>query len=290
MKSLELPVAQPDGTESGCCLSPQELEVRRAEWNNLSTQGLIDVARDCEDLVLRHRRDPEDEAVLRYLVAQEGACCSSVRFDISVSDDELALRISGPWQETPWAGAPVSEPTANAREFVQARYAAVAQAITELSASDQSGANGCGAAFDPNGLEQLEGLKGVSLGCGNSIGPARLKEGETVLDLGSGAGLEAFVAAKRVGGAGYVYGLDMTEEMLEIARKNQTAAGIKNVEFLKGQIERVPLPDSSVDVIISNCVSQSIVIEERRIRGDVTDPKARGQDRPVGRGRGPRTC
>jgi len=159
-----------------------------------------------------------------------------------------------PWQETPWAGASVSGSTANVREFVRARYAAVAQGMTELNAPDQSGPNGCGAAYDPNDFEQLEGLKGVSLGCGNSIGLARLKEGETVLDLGSGAGLDAFVAAKRVGETGYVYGLDMTDEMLEIARENQAAAGTENVEFLKGQIERVPLPDASVDVIISNCV------------------------------------
>jgi arsenite methyltransferase len=94
----------------------------------------------------------------------------------------------------------------------------------------------------------------ASLGCGNPTALAELKEGEVVLDLGSGGGIDVLLSARRVGATGRAYGLDMTEEMLELARENQRKAGLENVEFLRGEIEAIPLPDSSVDVIISNCV------------------------------------
>jgi SAM-dependent methyltransferase len=94
----------------------------------------------------------------------------------------------------------------------------------------------------------------VSLGCGNPTAVADLREGEIVLDLGSGGGIDVLLSARRVGPAGRAYGLDMTDEMLEIARRNARAAGATNVEFLRGRIEEVPLPDASVDVVISNCV------------------------------------
>jgi SAM-dependent methyltransferase len=94
----------------------------------------------------------------------------------------------------------------------------------------------------------------ASLGCGNPTALAELHEGETVLDLGSGGGIDVLLSAQRVGPAGMVYGLDMTDEMLALARENQRKAGVDNVEFLKGEIERIPLPDNTVDVIISNCV------------------------------------
>jgi arsenite methyltransferase len=94
----------------------------------------------------------------------------------------------------------------------------------------------------------------ASLGCGNPTAVAELKEGETVLDLGSGGGIDVLLSARRVGPTGKAYGLDMTDEMIALARKNAQEAGASNVEFLKGYIEEVPLPDSSVDVIISNCV------------------------------------
>ncbi len=94
----------------------------------------------------------------------------------------------------------------------------------------------------------------ASLGCGNPIAVAELHDGETVLDLGSGGGIDVLLSARRVGPAGNAYGLDMTDEMLELARRNQREAGVENVEFVKGTIEDVPLPDGSVDVIISNCV------------------------------------
>jgi len=94
----------------------------------------------------------------------------------------------------------------------------------------------------------------ASLGCGNPTALAQLKPGETVLDLGSGGGIDVLLSARRVGPAGKAYGLDMTDEMLALARQNQRKAGVENVEFLKGEIENIPLPDNSVDVIISNCV------------------------------------
>jgi arsenite methyltransferase len=94
----------------------------------------------------------------------------------------------------------------------------------------------------------------ASLGCGNPTALARLKPGETVLDLGSGGGIDVLLSARRVGPAGKAYGLDMTDEMLALARENQRKAGIENVEFLKGEIECIPLPEDSVDVVISNCV------------------------------------
>src|SRR6266436_418093 len=94
----------------------------------------------------------------------------------------------------------------------------------------------------------------ASLGCGNPTALAKLQPGETVLDLGSGGGIDVLLSARRVGPAGKAYGLDMTDEMLALARENQRKAGVSNVEFLKGAIENIPLPDNTVDVIISNCV------------------------------------
>jgi arsenite methyltransferase len=99
-----------------------------------------------------------------------------------------------------------------------------------------------------------EGAVLASLGCGNPTALAELHAGETVLDLGSGGGIDVLLSAKRVGPTGKAYGLDMTDEMLALAREHQRQAGVTNVEFLKGEIERIPLPDDSVDVILSNCV------------------------------------
>ena len=99
-----------------------------------------------------------------------------------------------------------------------------------------------------------DGAVRASLGCGNPTALAELRAGETVLDLGSGGGIDVILSARRVGPTGKAYGLDMTDEMLELARKNQAEAGVTNVEFLRGEIEAIPLPDNSVDVIISNCV------------------------------------
>jgi arsenite methyltransferase len=107
----------------------------------------------------------------------------------------------------------------------------------------------------------------ASLGCGNPTALAELKQGETVLDLGSGGGIDVLLSAKRVGPQGKAYGLDMTDEMLVLARRNQQKAGIENAEFLKGEIEQIPLPDDSVDVIISNCVI-NLSADKGRVLGE----------------------
>src|SRR5579885_2955572 len=106
----------------------------------------------------------------------------------------------------------------------------------------------------------------ASLGCGNPTALAELKPGETVLDLGSGGGIDVLLSARRVGPSGKAYGLDMTDEMLALARENQRKAGVENVEFLKGEIEKIPLPDNTVDVVISNCVINLSADKDRVLR------------------------
>jgi len=152
------------------------------------------------------------------------------------------------------------------REQVRERYAAAARAVDD----GKDGGCGCGggsccegpgeevAGEELYGADQLRELPEAavlaSLGCGNPTAVAELREGETVLDLGSGGGIDVLLSARRVGGTGVAYGLDMTEEMLALARRNAARAGVTNAHFLKGQIEAVPLPADSVDVVISNCV------------------------------------
>ena len=144
---------------------------------------------------------------------------------------------------------------------VQEKYGAVARSVRERSGhSGCCGSSGCADPITSNLYapdEKVlvpEAAVLASLGCGNPTALAELRPGEVVLDLGSGGGIDVLLSAKRVGPAGKAYGLDMTDEMLALARENQRRAGATNVEFLKGEIEHVPLPDNSVDVIISNCV------------------------------------
>jgi SAM-dependent methyltransferase len=154
------------------------------------------------------------------------------------------------------------------RAVVREKYGKIAASVasggTEAVCCGSSGC--CGStseAWDPitSNLYDEGEMAGVpaeallaSLGCGNPTALAQLNEGETVLDLGSGGGMDVLLSAKRVGPSGKVYGLDMTDEMLALANENKRKAGADNVEFLKGEIESIPLPDNSVDVIISNCV------------------------------------
>jgi arsenite methyltransferase len=143
------------------------------------------------------------------------------------------------------------------REQVRRRYAKSALAVIQGSTSSCcSDASGCGETLydaDQRGeLPQAAVL--ASLGCGNPIAVADLREGETVLDLGSGGGIDVILSARRVGETGIAYGLDMTDEMLALARANADQAGVRNAIFLKGVIEAIPLPADSVDVVISNCV------------------------------------
>lgn len=131
------------------------------------------------------------------------------------------------------------------QEAVRQRYAEAA-----LAAASSAGPSCCSTAEAECGC----GPSSSGLGCGNPTAVADLHDGEVVLDLGSGGGEDVFISAARVGPTGRAYGVDMTDEMLELARRNQQEAGVEHVEFLKGTIEQVPLPDDSIDVVISNCV------------------------------------
>lgn len=169
--------------------------------------------------------------------------------------------------------------TEDVREQVRERYSAAALTVTrghEQGCGCGGGDGCCGVGeatcCSPEALDQDSAVFGAdlyhasdrddvpaeallaSLGCGNPVAVAELRPGETVLDLGSGGGIDVLLSAKRVGPDGFAYGVDMTDEMLQLARDNATKAGASNVEFLKGSIEDLPLPDGSVDVIISNCV------------------------------------
>ena len=153
------------------------------------------------------------------------------------------------------------------REEVRRRYAESARAVTEGSGNCGCGSGSCCEDADADGPrfgeafydaeqrgELPEAAALASLGCGNPTAVADLREGETVLDLGSGGGIDVILSARRVGSSGIAYGLDMTDEMLALAVRNARAANVTNVHFLKGVIEQIPLPADSVDVVISNCV------------------------------------
>jgi len=149
------------------------------------------------------------------------------------------------------------------REVVKAKYGEAARRVVSGAASSCCGTAPCGTDTDPITRDLYDDAQTnmlpdaavkASLGCGNPTALAQLKPGEIVLDLGSGGGIDVLLSARRVGPEGKAYGLDMTDDMLALARENQKKAGIENVEFLKGEIENIPLPAGSVDVVISNCV------------------------------------
>jgi len=148
------------------------------------------------------------------------------------------------------------------QEAVKEKYGAAARQVTEGKTACCGGGvslSGCDPIIRNLYADAEKGslpadAVGASLGCGNPTALAKLQPGEVVLDLGSGGGIDVLLSAKRVGPAGNAYGLDMTDEMLALARENQRKAGVENVEFLKGTIENIPLPDNTVNVIISNCV------------------------------------
>jgi len=151
------------------------------------------------------------------------------------------------------------------QKAVQDKYGAIATSVQNDPATPSAGCCGpaCGCTADPitsNLYSEAEraalpdAAVAASLGCGNPTALLALEPGQTVLDLGSGGGIDVLLSAKRVGPTGKAYGLDMTDEMLSLARENQRKAGATNVEFLKGTIEAIPLPDAAVDVVISNCV------------------------------------
>jgi arsenite methyltransferase len=163
------------------------------------------------------------------------------------------------------------------KEVVKEKYGQAALRVTNKA----GGSSCCGAApadglscdpitanlYDASQAQQIpEEAMLASLGCGNPTALARLNPGETVLDLGSGGGIDVLLSARRVGPTGKAYGLDMTDEMLALANENKRKAGAENVEFLKGEIENIPLPDNTVDVIISNCVINLSADKDRVLR------------------------
>jgi SAM-dependent methyltransferase len=209
------------------------------------------------------------------LDAPSGACCTTDCCDDSVASLTVA--------------SPAPDERDALTETVREKYGAAARRVLEgVEQAKSSGAACCGpvssccggAAFDgttdpitsnlyvmgeTNDLPEAAVL--ASLGCGNPTALAQLAAGEVVLDLGSGGGIDVLLSARRVGPTGKAYGLDMTDDMLALARANAAAAGVSNVEFLRGQIESIPLPDESVDVIISNCVI-NLSGDKRRVLGE----------------------
>lgn len=170
--------------------------------------------------------------------------------------------------------------TEHVREEVRRRYAEAATSLSRGAVDTGCGSSCCGGdvavdesfgavLYDP---EDQEGLPAeavaASLGCGNPTAVADLRPGERVLDLGSGGGIDVLLSARRVGETGFAYGVDMTDEMLELARANAARAGVTNVEFLRGTIEDVPLPDGSVDVVISNCVI-NLSVDKPRVMAEM---------------------
>jgi len=163
---------------------------------------------------------------------------------------------------------------ADIREVVKEKYGQAALRVKSGGSSccGATASTGCcdpitADLYDPTQAGQIpEEALLASLGCGNPTALAKLNPGEIVLDLGSGGGIDVLLSAKRVGPTGKAYGLDMTDEMLALANENKRKAGVENVEFLKGEIEHIPLPDNSVDVIISNCVINLSVDKDRVLR------------------------
>jgi arsenite methyltransferase len=163
----------------------------------------------------------------------------------------------------------------NIKEVVKEKYGQAALRVTSGGSSCCGAAASSGPGCDPITTNLYDAAQAgqipeeallASLGCGNPTALAQLNAGEVILDLGSGGGIDVLLSAKRVGPTGKAYGLDMTDEMLALANQNKRKAGVENVEFLKGEIEHIPLPDNSVDVIISNCVINLSADKDRVLR------------------------
>ena len=200
-----------------CDLSDADLVTRRGEWKNIDGVAMIGRHETGGTVTSTYRASPEIRRELARLVAAEQVCCGTAEWRLHDDGDELRVTVA---------------------------------ASSGACCEDDS----CGAAYSAEDLASVGIDASASLGCGNPTLLADLRPGEHVLDLGSGAGLDVLLSARRVAPGGHAYGVDMTDEMLAVARGNQAKAAVENATFLKGTIEQIPLPEASVDVVISNCV------------------------------------
>jgi arsenite methyltransferase len=249
-----------------CSLTDQALEQRLRKWDSLRSAWLGSEP-TATGATLRYRVDPRVAQTLLELLEAEGRCCPTLSFDATVT-----VHIDAPESMRAWVAStfaydrhPVA-PHADqsgvdggaVQEAVRVHYAAAARRAAGPHPGEprEPDVTGVGAsAYGPGELEGLpEHAVSSSIGCANPVAVADLSAGDIVVDLGSGGGTDVLLSARRVGPMGRAYGLDMTDDMLELARRNQADAGIDNAEFLAGRIEDIPLPDNSVDVVLSNCV------------------------------------
>jgi arsenite methyltransferase len=265
-----------------CSLTPEDLAERVERWRSLDRARRSAQATPT-GAVVHYRLDSAVVESLLELIEAEAACCPSLSFDATVG-----LRIEAPEalrasvvstfvgeparSESPLEETGIGVDRAAVVEAVRNHYGAAARSVgSSCCQVPHLGAIG-GGVYESNERAVLpESVLASSLGCANPVAVAELLEGETVLDLGSGGGVDVLLSTRKVGPEGKAYGLDITEEMLELARRNQADAGIANAEFLLGHIEAVPVPDASVDVVISNCVlglspaKEAVLAEAHRV-------------------------
>src|SRR5213083_2349692 len=200
-----------------CNLSTADLTTRRDDWKAIDAAALIGRDETGGSVTSTYRASPDTRAELARLVAAERGCCGTADWSLHDAGDKLRVTV---------------------------------RASSGACCEDDA----CGATYSAAELASVGIDPTASLGCGNPTALAELRPGEIVLDLGSGAGLDVLLSARRVSPGGQAYGVDMTDEMLALANENKDRAGVPNATFLKGTIEAIPLPPATVDVVISNCV------------------------------------
>ncbi len=251
---------------SPCSLSSEALEERARAWHTVG-DALLGAEETTTGVVLRYRLDAVVTGTLLELIEAESRCCPSLSFEPTVT-----VRIEAPERMRSWvvstfllgtsevtASSPEEPAKADRQAIIESVRAHYATAAGEAACCHAAGeGHGAGIGAGVYSSDERDALPpqviASSIGCANPVAVAEVIAGETVLDLGSGSGTDVLLSARRVGPTGKAYGLDMTDEMLELARRNQSEAGIDNAEFLRGHIEAIPLPDESVDVVVSNCV------------------------------------